>query len=66
MEKDIGVILCTKIDEHAGDWSSVSFEQLFRIARECVRYDLSQRPEVADVRLAKESLFLLLCSSPSL
>ena len=66
MEKDIGVILCTKIDEHAEDWPSDSFLQLFRIARECVQHNLSQRPEMADVRLAKESLFLLLCSSPSL
>ena len=66
MEKDMDAILCTKIDEHAGDWPSDSFIQLFRIARECVQHDLSQRPEMADVRLARESLFLLLCSSPSL
>ena len=64
MDKDIAPILCTKIDEHAGDWPSKSFVELFRIARECVK-KMSQRPEMADVRLARESL-LLLCSSPSL
>lgn len=37
MDKDIGPVLCTKIDGKAGDWPSASFIQLFRIARECVQ-----------------------------
>ena len=49
MDKDISNILCTKVDEHAGDWPSESFLELFRIAKKCVEPKMSQRPEIDDV-----------------
>ena len=51
MDKDISNILCTKVDEHAGDWPSESFLELFRIAKKCVEPKMSQRPEIDDVRV---------------
>ena len=55
MDKDIAAILCTKMDEKAGNWPSESFVQLFRIARECVQ-KISLRPEMTEVR-ANNGLF---------
>ena len=49
MDKDISNILCTKVDEHAGDWPSESFLELFRIAKKCVEPKMSARPEINDV-----------------
>ncbi len=49
MDKDISNILCTKVDEHAGDWPSESFLELFRIAKKCVEPKMSIRPEIDDV-----------------
>ena len=49
MDRDIGNILCTKVDEHAGDWLSESFLELFRIAKKCVEPKMSVRPEIDDV-----------------
>ena len=49
MDKDISNILCTKVDEHAGDWPSESFLELLRIAKKCVEPKMSIRPEVDDV-----------------
>lgn len=49
MDKDISNILCTKVDEHAGDWPSESFLELFRIAKKCVEPKMSLRPEIDDV-----------------
>ena len=49
MDKDISNILCTKVDEHAGDWPSESFLELFRIAKKCVEPKMSVRPEINDV-----------------
>ena len=45
-------ILCTKVDEHAGDWPSTSFVQLFAIAKRCVESKLDPRPEIADVSVS--------------
>ena len=49
MDKDISNILCTKVDEHAGDWPSESFLELFRIAKKCVEPKMSIRPEIDEV-----------------
>ena len=49
MDKDISNILCTKVDEHAGDWPSESFLELFRIAKKCVEPKMSIRPEIHEV-----------------
>lgn len=51
MDKDISNILCTKVDEHAGDWPSESFLELFRIAKKCVEPKMSARPEIDSVSL---------------
>ncbi len=54
MEKDMDTatpaILCTRVDEHAGDWPSESFVGLFKIASKCVESKLTARPEIAEVR----------------
>ncbi len=50
MDKGLGNILCTKIDEHAGDWPSESFIDFFRIAKQCVEPKMTLRPEIAGVR----------------
>ena len=49
MDKANPAILCTKVDEHAGDWPSNSFVELFKIAKRCVEPKLGPRPEIADV-----------------
>ncbi len=50
MEEDRPNILCTKVDQHAGDWPSSSFLQLFRIAKQLVEPKYTKRPEIKDVR----------------
>ena len=50
MEQNIAAVLCTKIDEHAGDWPSESFVGLFRIARKCVEPKMVNRAEINEVR----------------
>ena len=53
MEKDMDLglanVLCAKVDEHAGDWPSQSFVDLFHIANRCVQPKMSERAEVAEV-----------------
>ena len=49
MDMDIPQILCTKFDEHAGDWPGQSFISLFRTARKCVEPKIHLRPEVHEV-----------------
>lgn len=53
MEKDMDLglanVLCAKVDEHAGDWPSQSFVDLFHIANKCVQPKMSERAEVAEV-----------------
>lgn len=49
MEEDRPNILCTKVDQHAGDWPSTSFLQLFRIAKLLVEPKYTKRPEIKDV-----------------
>ena len=49
MDKGISNILCTKVDEHAGDWPSESFLGLFRIAKKCVEPKMTVRPEIDEV-----------------
>ena len=56
MDKDISNILCTKVDEHAGDWPSESFLELFRIAKKCVEPKMSARPEIDGVSVHFQSL----------
>jgi len=55
MEKDmdsgLANILCARVDEHAGDWPSQSFVDLFLIANQCVQPKMTQRAEVAEVWL---------------
>lgn len=51
MEEDRPNILCTKVDEHAGNWPSTSFIELFHIAKRCVEPRQQHRPEIADVSL---------------
>ena len=52
MEKDRPNILCTKVDEHAGDWPSSAFLGLFRVAKRCVEPKLTSRPEIAEVKIS--------------
>ena len=59
MDKDIAPILCTKIDEWAGDWPSDSFIELFRIARECVNAKMYSRPEMTEVYTRLEKLMTI-------
>ena len=49
MDKGNPSILCTKVDEHAGDWPSASFVGLFDIAKLCVETKLHTRPEISAV-----------------
>ena len=42
-------ILSTKVDEHAGDWPSSSFLQLFRIAKQFVEPKFNKRSEIKEV-----------------
>nr|CAL36106.1 IRAK4-like protein [Suberites domuncula] len=49
MDKGNPSILCTKVDEHAGDWPSESFVGLFTIAKDCVEPKLEPRPEIAHI-----------------
>ena len=42
-------VLCGKVDEHAGDWPSQSFVDLFLIAKKCVEPKMVNRPEIAEV-----------------
>ena len=49
MEEDRPNILCTKVDEFAGDWPSPAFLGLFRIAKKCIEPKLHTRPEIAEV-----------------
>lgn len=49
MDKGLANILCTKIDQYAGDWPSDSFVEFFRIAKKCVEPKMHQRPEIAQV-----------------
>ena len=58
MDKDISNILCTKVDEHAGDWPSESFLGLFRIAKKCVEPKMSARPEIDAVSYTLHSHIL--------
>lgn len=55
MEKDMDLglanVLCAKVDEHAGDWPSQSFVDLFHIANKCVQPKMSERAEVAEVSM---------------
>ncbi len=51
MDTATPAILCTRVDEHAGDWPSDSFVGLFKIAKKCVESKLAPRPEIADVGL---------------
>ena len=51
MELGVTNVLCAKVDEHAGDWPSQSFVDLFRIAYECLKPKMAQRAEVVEVRL---------------
>ena len=51
MEQDNPQVLCTKVDEHAGDWPSNAFIGLFRAAKKCVEPKLSLRPEIAEVSI---------------
>ena len=47
MDLDLANVLCAKVDEHAGDWPSQSFVDLFLIANQCVQPKMTQRAEVA-------------------
>ena len=61
MDKDISNILCTKVDEHAGDWPSESFLGLFRIAKKCVEPKMSARPEIDTVCSQSHGLSIVQC-----
>ena len=50
MDKGLSNVLCTRIDEHAGDWPTESFLGLFNIAKKCVEPKITHRPEIAEVR----------------
>lgn len=66
MEKDMDLglanVLCAKVDEHAGDWPSQSFVDLFHIANKCVQPKMSERAEVAEVSMIL--LHLTRCTWP--
>ena len=64
MEKGISNVLCTKVDEHAGDWPSQSFLDLFFIARKCVEPKMVNRPEIAEVGWALGKMHLSLAAVP--
>ena len=61
MDKGLANILCTKIDEHAGDWPSGSFVEFFQIAKKCVEPKMHLRQEIAQV-----SSPLYVCLIPNL
>ena len=61
MEDDRPNILCTKVDEHAGNWPSFSFFQLFRIAKQFLEPKFLKRPDIKDVsNIQSKSLYNLM------
>ena len=61
MEDDRPNILCTKVDEHAGDWPSSSFLQLFRLAKQFVEPKFSKRPEIKEVSNKQIQVCIICC-----
>ena len=49
LDKGGDSVLCTRVDEHAGDWPAESYLGLMHIAKRCVEVKMANRPEIAEV-----------------